>query len=98
MQDMLQQLFNFYFRGGWLWLAFVPLLLLIVFPIDNQRRQPLIGDEQYDRADVFGLEAIGKSETALNGVILGEDARQLYGGDRIRPGTVELTFFTQAGR
>src|SRR5690349_3420891 len=39
MQDMVQQLFNFYFHGGWLWLALIPLLLFILILIDNQRRQ-----------------------------------------------------------
>ena len=62
------------------------------------RRHALIRCEQYGRVDVFVLDAIGKSETALNGVILGKDAKQLYDGDRIRLGTVELTFFTQAGQ
>jgi hypothetical protein len=62
------------------------------------RRHALIRYEQYGRGDAFLLQAIGKSETALNGVILGKDAKQLYDGDRVRLGTVELTFFTQAGR
>ena len=47
---------------------------------------------------VLLLVFIGKSETALNSVILGKEAVPLYDGDRIRLGTVELTFFMQAGR
>lgn len=62
------------------------------------RQHALIRYEQYARGDAFLLQGIGKSETALNGVILGKESKQLYDGDCIRLGTIELTFFTQAGR
>ena len=62
------------------------------------RRHVLIRYEQYARGDAFLLQAIGKSETALNGVILGPETKQLYHGDRLRLGVVEFTFFIHAGR
>lgn len=62
MVNVLQQVFNFYFRG--LFFSYMPLI----------------------------------SEAALNGVILGKDARQLDDGDHICLGTIEYTFFMQAGR
>jgi hypothetical protein len=62
------------------------------------RRHLLIHYEQYPRASAFILQAVGQAETSLNGFLVGKDRKQLYDGDRIRLGKIELTFFIQTRR
>lgn len=62
------------------------------------RRHAIIRYEQYARGEAFILQAVGQAETALNGIVVGKDPKQLYDGDRIRFGMMELTFFSQTRR
>ncbi len=64
--------------------------------ITVSRRHAIIRHEVIGREAVFILQVIGQSETTLNRIMIGKDPKQLHDGDRIRFGTTDLIFLTQA--